>query len=225
MLRNAKRILLLQQSLCNKFCNKQFLHTSIAHCKAIQDEEDDHMLVFDESEQQDASPSKKVSGQYKLIAERMKEYESKFTEATIDPMLPFIIRLDGHGFKRISSAFRKPFDPLLHQLMQQTCMDLLEMYPLAKTAFTASDEISLIFPAQNDLNASFLAGRAMKICTLAAAYCSVRFNYRCIQLTHELHPTMTEKYESTMKQLVKGDAHFDARCFNLPNEDEILVLL
>jgi len=113
----------------------------------------------------------------------MKVYESVNSDKVIDPKKPYMIRLDGHTFHTFAAPFEKPFDANLDEVMILTAKDLLLKFHCV-TAYTQSDEISLIFPAliktKEDENKSLpFSGRATKIATLAASYCSVRFNYHC----------------------------------------------
>ncbi len=96
------------------------------------------------------------------IGDRMKSYETKFTSAKLDPTIPFIIRLDGHKFSSYTRPFKKPFDerstlqsisdvPLVSTVMVATTMDLLNAFN-PTTAFTCSDEITLLFPAMSGVN-------------------------------------------------------------------------
>lgn len=135
------------------------------------------------------------------LGERMKNYEENH-----DHMVPTdvcsIIRLDGHNFSKFTKAFRKPFDCRLHDCMVSTAQDLLGYFPGATTAYTQSDEISLIFP-QGVVDWS---GRIQKLISLSAAYASVRFNHWLAH--HEINNI--------------GIAHFDSRIFVLPSIEEIL---
>ena len=65
--------------------------------------------------------------------------------------------------------------------MIETSFDLLEKFR-PTTAYTHSDEITLIFPAlteEDKKNGTTLSfnGRIQKFATLLASYCSIRFNY------------------------------------------------
>lgn len=135
------------------------------------------------------------------LAERMKSYE-KMYDSAIPPDVSTIIRLDGHNFKNFTKNFQKPFDHTLHQCMVSTSEDLLGYFSAATTAYTQSDEISLIFPE----GIIHHAGRIQKLVSLAAAYASVRFNHwlSC----HEIQDL--------------GIAHFDARIFVFPKPEELL---
>src|SRR5690606_2608120 len=90
----------------------------------------------------------------------------------------------------------------VHNVMVNTSKDLLLKFN-ARTVYTQSDEITMIFPRlkqkktddeeketktdkkkkkEEEEKVLPFSGRAQKIATLAAGYCSARFNYWCIQL-------------------------------------------
>jgi tRNA(His) 5'-end guanylyltransferase len=89
--------------------------------------------------------------------------------------------------------------------MMHTTADLMKYFnPVA--AYTESDEISLIFDAADNQDPSdpnfketvdyqqrlLFRGRVMNIVTLAAGYCSVRFNYHLSRFIEEgMDPKVT----------------------------------
>jgi len=79
------------------------------------------------------------------LDDRMKEYEKGY-KILVDPNRPYIIRLDGHRFSKFVKPFKKPYDERIHNAMVRTSTELLSVFG-ATTAFTCSDEITLVFPA------------------------------------------------------------------------------
>ena len=147
------------------------------------------------------------------LADRMKKYEASF-DFTLPLTVPTILRLDGHTFSRFTSKFHKPFDQRIHDAMIATCADLLKYFPQATVAYTQSDEITLVFPAgvQN------FNERVQKLSSLAASYCSVRFNaHLAAFLTANPEPQVKESGYNAL-----GTAHFDARFFQVPSVEEAL---
>ncbi|KAJ8118589.1 hypothetical protein OPT61_g467 [Boeremia exigua] len=147
------------------------------------------------------------------LAVRMKQYEASF-DFTLPSGLPVIVRLDGHAFSTFTSRFHKPFDQRIHDAMIAACTDLLAYFPSATVAYTQSDEITLVFP---DGVQSFNE-RVQKLSSLAASYCSVRFN---AHLTTLLAASPEPKVQDVAIESL-GTAHFDARFFNVPNVEEAL---
>lgn len=146
----------------------------------------------------------------------MKKYEADF-DFTLPLNAPIVLRLDGHGFSRFTAHFCRPFDQRIHDAMISTCSDLLTFFPQATVAYTQSDEITLVFP---DGVQSFNE-RVQKLSSLAASYCSVRFNKHLTEcLERQPEPTVNA---SAYEKL--GTAHFDARFFAVPSVEEALNCL
>lgn len=147
------------------------------------------------------------------LAARMKQYEASF-DFTLPSESPIILRLDGHAFSKFTSHFCRPFDQRIHDAMISVCTDLLAYFPSATLAYTHSDEISLVFPH----GVQSFNERLQKLSSLAASYCSVRFNaHLATLLTASLEPKVKD---SAFDRL--GTAHFDARFFAVPSVEEAL---
>ncbi|KJE94750.1 hypothetical protein CAOG_05339 [Capsaspora owczarzaki ATCC 30864] len=145
---------------------------------------------------------------------RMKAYEEVYTLTTLDPKKAFIIRLDGHTFGTFQRGFKKPYDTRFADSMALTCVDLVKEFN-AVFGYAQTDEISLVFlPINPDVAGSELqhAGKVLKLATLAASFCSVRFNFHLNR--QEFDPQTEEKvYERVRAHM----AHFDGRVFSVPS--------
>jgi tRNA(His) guanylyltransferase len=145
------------------------------------------------------------------LATRMKQYEASF-DITLPSGSPTILRLDGHAFSKFTSHFCRPFDQRIHDAMIAVCIDLLAYFPSATLAYTHSDEITLVFPE----GVQSFNERVQKLSSLAASYCSVRFNaHLAAFLTASPEPKVKD---SAFDRL--GTAHFDARFFAVPSVEE-----
>lgn len=147
---------------------------------------------------------------------RMKTYEL-MQDQQLRSDAPVILRLDGYSFRKFLVAFATPFDQRLHDAMVNTCSDLLNFLPTATTAYTQSDEITLVFPTGVCCSST---KRVQKILSLAAAYASVRFN---------MHLTMAvaaapEPYVGMLTDLF-GRAFFHGKLFAVPSIGEALNCL
>ncbi|KAL9644324.1 hypothetical protein ABK040_005785 [Willaertia magna] len=167
------------------------------------------------------------------ISEKMKEYE-KNQGNVILPNQPFMARLDGHKFSTFTAPFRKPFDELLHFAMVCTSSDLLKTYPAATTAFTFSDEITLVFPSLPEKDI-YYSGRILKYSTLLSSFASVRFNYHChrlldkwptkeeyVKACKEKIKTKSYSREKVIENINKSQTTFDCRIFNVKEKGELL---
>eukprot|EP01080_Neovahlkampfia_damariscottae_P002672 gene2672-3868_t len=166
---------------------------------------------------------------FKTVGERMKSYEKEF-ENHLEKTKPFIIRLDGHKFSTFMRPFEKPFDENFSEVMIATTIDLVDQFHCV-TGYTQSDEITLIFPAliskdeketEDKESVLFFKGRTMKIASLVAGFCTARFNYHCLKMSNKWSKEL-KKYDQIMERLTEASGYFDARVFNVPDEQEVLV--
>lgn len=174
------------------------------------------------------------------LGERMKEYEERSTTLkNVEPFQSFAVRLDGTGFSKLTKELPKPFDRTFTWVMIKTMNDLVVKFG-AKTGYTHSDEITLVFPALYATSEAMCAatcekgriikhlygGRVMKLCSTMAAYCSVRFNHYWREyLADPKHAAgHTEK---TITKLTGDEATFDARVimFDVGLADDMVNLL
>jgi tRNA(His) guanylyltransferase len=137
------------------------------------------------------------------LGDRMKAYEAEY-QHYLDKK-PTIVRLDGHGFSKFTASFDQPYDERFHTCMMETCKDLMRKFHDCSTAYTQSDEITLVFPTGfQNYNA-----RSDKYLSLLAATTSVRFNHHLGQQPH-------------IDARKLGCAVFDARVFQVPDMNEAL---
>ncbi|KAJ4381853.1 hypothetical protein N0V86_003219 [Didymella sp. IMI 355093] len=146
---------------------------------------------------------------YEPLAVRMKQYEASF-DFSLPSDSPIVLRLDGHTFSRFTNHFCRPFDQRIHDAMIATSTDLLKYFPAATVAYTQSDEITLVFPT----GVQGFNDRIQKLSSLAASYCSVRFNAHLVAFL-AVKPEPKVK-DSAFDKL--GTAHFDARFFAVPTQ-------
>lgn len=102
----------------------------------------------------------------------------------LDPKNPFVVRLDGHGFSKFTKGFQKPFDRFLADTMIMITGELVERFN-ARTGYTQSDEITLVFAAMENDEPHIFAGRKQKLCSLIAGFASARFNHNLALLTQD----------------------------------------
>jgi len=212
-------------------------------------EEPEKMKVVGEGEGKGEGEEEVETEEEKTLEQRMKEYEAA-VEQRLDPRLPVIMRLDGHCFSSFTRGFNKPYDARIARAMIATATDLFNRFH-ASTAYTESDEISLILappptpssspaPSQEEAAAATTTttaskpakkktkkepepslefnGRVLKLATLAAAYCSIRF---CYHLLKEVE-SGDEATQAVREKVSRMEAHFDCRVFNVPSMEECL---
>lgn len=164
------------------------------------------------------------------LAVRMKQYEN-LTRFDLDKNLPLIIRIDGNAFHTFTRGFRKPFDKLLKQAMEQTSAYLVERIPGAQMAYHQSDEISiLVIPKKlsNSEYTTWFSNNLNKIVSITASMATLKFNKvfnEFVEAINEDFPVDLEikqeeldiraKYEESRN----NGALFDSRVFIIPKDE------
>ena len=148
------------------------------------------------------------------LGERMKYYEKKSELLqTVPAELPFLMRLDGRAFSKFTSQFKKdlPYSVEFKRAMLQTATDLLHEFK-ASSAYTHSDEITLIFSPQdmsnNVLPSHIFNGRCAKLLSIIPSYASVSFDR---YMSIECEKSSIQKYNRVPT--------FDARIIVFPIEN------
>lgn len=130
------------------------------------------------------------------LASRMKELEVAFDQR-LPEGCPFVVRLDGVAFRKLTARLEKPFDQTFTRTMLKTAAELLTA-TVARTAFVQSDEISLVFAPEASLDQTIYSGRIQKIASTMASLAGAHFNHWFGGRGGRL-------------------AHFDARVFAVPD--------
>lgn len=166
------------------------------------------------------------------LGNRMKENYEERSRTYLTRRTPVIIRLDichAHTFTR---GFKKPFDKIFVQTMQDTMKYLCEHIQGCVLGYTQSDEITLVLTDYANFNTSaWFDYQVQKIVSVSASMASLAFsqnfcknlvNFEFDLLDEELEGTSYEENEEYLKILRKArdeGAYFDARAFNIPKED------
>ena len=136
------------------------------------------------------------------LGDRMKLYEKQFDNKLL-PLLPLMARLDGQCFHSFTKGLEKPFDINLSNLMIATAEFLL-LKNHALVAYTQSDEITLLFYKEENIDGYF-ANRILKLASILASQASAFFNVNL------------PKYLPNKIDLFPV---FDCRVWNVPNKIE-----
>ena len=140
------------------------------------------------------------------LGDRMKMYEAPSTSRVAFKGQPLIVRLDGSSFHKFTKGMKRPFDPVMSQLMQDTMVGLVDRFN-ANIGYTQSDEITLAWYMAPDSSREFeFGGRFQKLESELAAYCSVLFN--------DLLRQSEYAHRASMRP------YFDARAFVVPTLTE-----
>lgn len=107
------------------------------------------------------------------LGNRMKGYESSGTSQKLDLSLPICARIDGRSFSKFTKGCKRPFDDRISNAMRETCKYLVDETH-AKIGFVQSDEISLVFEA-NEGGSILFDGKMHKLNSVLASMAAVKF--------------------------------------------------
>jgi len=162
------------------------------------------------------------------IGIRMKEYEMR-NRYYLQKKLPVIIRCDLRAGHTFTKGFKRPFDYIFMETMQETMKYMCENISGTKCAYTQSDEISLFLSDYDKLETQpFFEYRVDKLCSISASMATMIFNMLFrnkvndyIEYTFEAWNISDEekKYVDILEKAVEKGAMFDSRVFNIPKEE------
>lgn len=138
------------------------------------------------------------------LGDRMKEYEKCYTDDTLIPNTPTIIRVDGIAFHTLTKGLRA-YDHDLGVCMSNTMFELMQVIQNAKFAYTQSDEISFLLTDYTRRETEqWLGGEVQKMCSHAAAKATFIFANNWLVSNLSDQNTLTRSIG------------FDAKVFQLP---------
>lgn len=170
------------------------------------------------------------------LGSRMKEYYEQIPKTKLMRRTPVVIRIDGKAFHSFTKGFKRPFDDVLIESMQETMKYLCENIQGCILGYHQSDEISLVLVDYQKLTSdAWFDYEVQKICSIAASMATMAFNklfYKAIDdyaNTDEILATLygdvqadkekIQSYFSALRCALEKGAMFDARCFNIPKEE------
>ena len=162
------------------------------------------------------------------IGKRLKAYYEVIPKTKLMRRCPVAIRIDGKAFHTFTKGFKKPFDRILMESMQETMKYLCENIQGCVFGYTQSDEITLLLVDYQTLTTSaWFDYEVQKICSISASMATMAFNriftskvldwFRDNHFSGEDDPNY--KYNGALNRAIKKGALFDARCFNIPKEE------
>ena len=132
------------------------------------------------------------------FGDRMKEYESLYTNTKINNNSWMCVRIDGKKFSKFTKGFHKPFDQRITGPMVETTKALVKETH-ASMGYTQSDEITLLFPpTEGD---RIFDSKVSKINSVFASIATAHFNKHIAE--------HTDKF-----------AYFDCRTWAVPSTVE-----
>ena len=165
------------------------------------------------------------------LGDRMKTYEN-VTRTYLTRRTPVIIRIDGKAFHSFTRGFKKPFDSVLIEAMQQTMKYLCENIEGCVLGYTQSDEITLVLCDYKKLTSqAWFDNNIQKICSISASMATMIFNRFFDEITKTyansvpyygtMYPCDEQEriYIDILKKSINKGAMFDSRVFNIPKEE------
>jgi tRNA(His) 5'-end guanylyltransferase len=163
-----------------------------------------------------------MSNKTDSLGDRMKENYENRAKTYLVRRMPVIIRLDGKAFHTFTRGFKKPYDEIFHNAMNQTMKYLCENIQGCKLGYTQSDEITLLLTDYDTLTTdAWFDNNVQKICSVSASMATLKFNQYLREATEEYFVDRlweTDYLERMSLAITKG-AMFDSRCFNIPVEE------
>lgn len=158
------------------------------------------------------------------LGDRMKEYYENRSKTYLTRRTPVIIRLDGKAFHSFTKGFKRPYDEIFHEAMNNTMKYLCANIQGCKLGYTQSDEITLLLTDYTTLTTDAWFGYGVqKMCSVAASMATLMFNrYFRDAINKKFTDTIEDfDYFKTLSLARDKGAMFDARCFNIPREEVI----
>lgn len=179
-----------------------------------------------------------MSNKKDSLGDRMKENYENRAKTYLVRRMPVIIRLDGKAFHSFTKGFKRPYDEIFHNTMNSTLQCLCENIQGCKFGYTQSDEITLVLTDYDTLTTDGWFDYAVqKMCSVSASMATLAFNRWLWALVAEyendymeawiysqeeekyINNNEDEKYINNLVDAVNKGAMFDARCFNIPEEE------
>lgn len=167
------------------------------------------------------------------LGNRMKEFYENRSKTYLTRKVPVILRFDGRSFSNYTKAFKKPYDEIFHNAMNETMKYLCENIQGCKLGYTQSDEISLLLTDTDKITTdAWFDYSVQKMCSIGASMATLIFNKTLAQLVDEYYHTIWDdivedwsgsdeevEYYKNLLNAVKKGGMFDCRCFNIPKEE------
>jgi tRNA(His) guanylyltransferase len=143
------------------------------------------------------------------LGDRIKDQYEDRTRFFVPRRTYTIIRVDGKAFHTLTKNFKRPFDPILMRIMDNTARALCKEIQGARFAYTQSDEISILLTDFSSIQTNaWFDGNVQKMCSVAAACATAHFNREMMQ-------------NGVNRQGTFPVAMFDGRVFTIPDPIEV----
>ena len=166
-----------------------------------------------------------MGNKYDSLGDRMKDYENAY-RLYLTEKIPVIIRIDGKSFHTFTKGFKKPFDPILVQTMQDTMKYLCNNIQGCVCGYTQSDEISLILKNYTKITSeSWFDNNIQKMVSVSASMATMKFNKQLALNAMAYFLTSKNTKYSDVYFKNAGHALFDSRVFILPIHEVVNYMI
>ena len=151
------------------------------------------------------------------LGDRVKRYES-VSKPLLMRRTPLFIRVDGKAFHTFTRGCKKPFDQdIIDCMVYATEMTAKNMQGF-KLAYTQSDEATFMLMDNDTLETdAWFDYELNKIVSITASMFTAHFNKKWQDVFHNKYVWTSDDEHN--KNLARRIAYFDARAFNVPEED------
>lgn len=158
---------------------------------------------------------------FKNLEDRMLTMRS-MSDYKLIPNMPVMVMLDGKNFSsKIKKQFKRPFDNMFIDLMNETAAFVCSQVQGAKIAYVQSDEISILLTDFDtpDTDSSF-GFRLCKMQSIFASLATSFFNKEIIKKKIEMCSDASE-----IRKIINGEPlyQFDCKCWNLPTFNDVFA--
>ena len=169
-----------------------------------------------------------MSNKKDALGDRMKENYENRSKTYLTRRTPCIIRLDGKAWHSFTRGFKRPYDKILHEAMNDTVKYLCENIQGCKLGYTQSDEITLILTDFDTLTTdAWFDYSVQKMCSISASMATLAFNKALQKHADEFVNSVAalqdfnieQKYLVALQKALDRGALFDSRCFSIPESD------
>lgn len=168
------------------------------------------------------------------LGDRMKTYYEDRSRMYLPRRSNVMIRIDGKAFHTYTKGLVRPFDTDLHDDMNATMKFLCESIQGAKLGYVQSDEISILITDYDKTTTdAWFDYNVQKMTSIAASMATSQFNK--LRMERALSSAWKNyvygagqddpdffKFDFTVSFKDMKMAHFDARAFTLPTQDEVI---
>ena len=173
-----------------------------------------------------------MSNKKDSLGDRMKSNYENRSKTYLIKRQPVILRLDGKAFHTFTKGFKRPYDEVFHNVMNETMKYLCENIQGCKLGYTQSDEITLLLTDYDTLTTdAWFDYSVQKMCSIASSMATLMFNKMLAKEIREMNkkynvqsPTDFDEgfdwqYHNKLVDALEKGAMFDCRCFNIPKEE------